>query len=62
MNSELKISLRKPRTFTILCGWCDVVIYQADKNAEISHGICPDCMKKFFEHMALSPATREMAQ
>lgn len=29
--------------FTVVCAWCKKVMYQAELEAEISHGICEKC-------------------
>lgn len=32
---------------TKVCAWCDKVLFQGDPDAEISHGICPECVEVF---------------
>jgi len=51
----MSIVLENPTTeylpLTVICGWCRMVIKQGASDTEISHGICPECIREYFEDL-----------
>jgi len=56
MSFDAPIPTHADSEYTVLCGWCRSVLSQGPRDSEISHGICPPCMEKFFGE-ELNPET-----
>ena len=41
--------------FKVVCAWCNKVMEIGEPGAEVSHGICKDCVNTFFKEVFEDP-------